>query len=182
MPKTIRLIRHAQSTFNAAYEATGTDPLHFDARLSPLGRAQVAQARTMLAPLDHDLIVVSPLTRAIETALGLFDASPVMRIEALARERLSNSCDIGRPPHLLAREFPHLAFGHLDDPWWYEGTRDDRDIPVEPDDVFAERISAFRGWLAARPEATITVVAHGTLLHALTGRAFANCEAFAWQI
>lgn len=182
MPKTIRLIRHAQSTFNAVHELTGVDPLHFDAPLSPLGRRQVAAARDALPAFDHELIVVSPFTRAIETAIGLFGAAASMRVEALARERLANSCDVGRSPRLLAQDFPALAFDHLDDPWWHDGPRDERDIAVEPDDVFAERVERFRGWLAARPERAITVVAHGGLLFTLTGRPFANCEAYTWEL
>ena len=182
MPKAIRLIRHAQSTFNTIHEQTGIDPLHFDAPLSPLGHRQVAAARNALPQFDHELIVVSPFTRAIETAIGLFGVVPSMRIEALARERLSNSCDVGRSPRLLAQQFPGLSFDHLDDPWWHDGERDERDIAVEPEPVFADRVSRFRDWLAARPERAITVVAHGGLLFALTGRPFANCEVFAWEV
>ena len=40
--KVVYLIRHGQSTFNAAYEQTGVDPMLFDAPLSALGVRQVA--------------------------------------------------------------------------------------------------------------------------------------------
>ena len=37
-------------------------------------------------------------------------------------------------------------------------------------------MTAFRDWLAARPEKTIAVVGHGTFLNRLTGHQFKNCE------
>ena len=43
-------------------------------------------------------------------------------------------------------------------------------------DVFLERVSRFRAWLAARPERVIAVVSHWGVLDALTQLEFANCE------
>ena len=43
-------------------------------------------------------------------------------------------------------------------------------------DVFLERVSRFRAWLAARPERVIAVVSHWGVLDALTQVEFANCE------
>ena len=43
--KVVYLIRHGQSTFNAAYARDGVDPMLFDAPLSALGRRQVATLR-----------------------------------------------------------------------------------------------------------------------------------------
>ena len=88
---TILCIRHGQSTFNAAWAATGADPMHYDARLSALGREQVAATRALLVPYPVEIVLVSPLTRAIETALGVFDGhpgAPPMRIVPLLRERV----------------------------------------------------------------------------------------------
>src|SRR5258707_3685657 len=127
MSKLVDLIRHGQSTFNAAYAETGSDPLHYDARPTPLGHAQVAAARETLRATDYELIVTSPLSRAIETTLGLFGApaAPIL-VEALHRERLESSCDIGRPAAALAQDFPSPAFDHLADPWWHDGPASDR--------------------------------------------------------
>src|SRR5690242_10039635 len=103
MSKLVDLIRHGQSTFNAAYAQTGSDPLHYDARLTPLGHSQVAEARERLRAGDYELVVTSPFTRAIETAIGLFGTSRPILVEALHRERLESSCDIGRPAAALAQ-------------------------------------------------------------------------------
>lgn len=180
MTRTIHLIRHGQSTWNAHYAAYREDGLHFDAPLTDLGRTQVVARRDALAAERYDLIVTSPLTRAIQTTLGVFaphlNRTPVV-VEALHRERLESSCDIGRPASVLAGEFSSLAFGHLAEEWWPNGcTPDHRGIRFEPHDRFETRVEEFRRWLAARPERRIAVVGHGTFFYHLAGRELANCE------
>lgn len=181
MTKIVHCIRHGQSTFNAYWEkAVGTDPLHFDASLSDLGHQQVAAAAPTLRDVDYDLIVTSPLTRAIQTTLGLFKDHPAesrIRVECLHREHLANSCDVGRSPAALREIFPALAFEHLEEIWWHrDGAPDERGIVVEPEAVLAGRVGAFRQWLSARPERLIAVVGHGTFFYHLTGRHLQNCE------
>ncbi len=183
MTKRIHLIRHGQSTFNAHYEREGVDPMHFDARLTEVGRQQVAAARAMLDAVELELIVTSPLTRAIETTIGLFgDRNVPILVEALHRECLGASCDVGRSPAELAAEFAALGFDHLPEIWWHDaGERDPAGFALEPHDSLTERIAAFRDWLASRPERAIAVVGHGTFFFHLTGRYFANCEVVTWH-
>jgi broad specificity phosphatase PhoE len=182
MSKLVDLIRHGQSTFNAAYAETGSDPLHYDARLTPLGHAQVSAAREALRAADYELIVTSPFTRAIETAIGLFGISAPILVEALHRERLESSCDIGRPAAALAQDFPSLAFDHLDDPWWHDcAEKDALGHAIEPEHVFTARLADFRAWLAARSERSIAVIGHGTFFHRLTGVPFVNCGVLRWS-
>lgn len=181
MAKIVHCIRHGQSTFNAVYAPSRGDPLHFDARLSDLGHRQVHDAAEIVSDTAYDLVVTSPLTRALQTTFGAFGehpARPPIIVEALHRELLANSCDVGRAPHLLREEFPRVAFDHLEEVWWHrEGTADARGIHVEPIETLQARVAAFRGWLAARPEKTIAVVGHGTFFFHLTGgHHFANCE------
>lgn len=182
MAKDVFLIRHGQSTFNVLYEASGVDPLHFDAPLSELGAAQVADSRCAAETLGVELVVTSPLMRALETAMGLFGAAPVpILVSSLHRERLANSCDIGKPPAVLSETFPTLDFGHLDETWWHDGEADHRGVAVEPDTVFMGRVEAFTRWIAARPEHTVAVVGHGTFFHRMTGRHLENCEVIRWR-
>jgi len=182
MLKDIFLIRHGQSTFNAHYELHGTDPMHVDARLTELGHRQVTQAREALAGITFDVVISSPLTRAIETALGIFgDADVPFEITCRHRERLESSCDVGRSPSHLARDFPKLAFDHLQDPWWHVGETDERGFATEPLDVFEQRVANFAEWLMARPERTIAVIGHGTFFRQLTGCWMANCEVMQWH-
>lgn len=176
--KSIHLIRHGQSAFNAVYDSvTRIDPLIFDAPLTDLGRDQAKALRAEVHTLSVELIVTSPLTRAIQTTLHAFgpDHAPI-RVEALHRERVENSCDIGRSPRDLRAEFSGLDFDHLDDPWWHCEATKPRAVLWEPEEVLLGRVTAFRDWLAARPEKTIAVVGHGTFLNRLTGHQFKNCE------
>jgi broad specificity phosphatase PhoE len=186
MTKIVHCIRHGQSTFNAHFAETGEDPLHFDAPLTELGQRQVAERAPELRQNAYELVVTSPLTRAIQTTMGLFGnhpASPAILVECLHREHLESSCDVGRAVSHLSQEFPHLSFGHLEEVWWHnEGEANERGFIVEPAHVFEDRVERFRGWLAERPEKLIAVVGHGTFFSKLTGRFLANCEVAALEL
>lgn len=177
-----RLMRHAQSTFNVIYDRTEVDPLHFDARLSNDGYRQAVEARRRcVGELDVDIVVTSPLTRAIETALVVFwDYAPIV-VESLHREWQYNSCDVGRPASVLAAEFPELRFDHLPEMWWYQGRRDRCGIVVEPKKHFLGRVASFVGWTEERPESRIVVVGHGTFFAYLAGVQLNNCETYQWR-
>jgi broad specificity phosphatase PhoE len=182
MPEYIHLIRHGQSTFNALFDLNRVDPLHFDARLSQIGIEQVAAARQAASDIPVDLVVVSPLTRAIQTAVGLFgEAAVPIIVTDLHRELLENSCDVGRSPSALSAEFPMLTFDHLSDPWWHNGQEDDRGVAVEPDHLITRRLADFSRWLRGRPEDVVVVVGHGGFFRRLTGRSMRNCEIMEWR-
>ena len=177
MAKRLDLIRHGQSTFNAIYAEAGLDPFEEDARLTELGHQQVSATRATLVERNYDLVITSPLTRAIETTLGLFAGRDVpIIVEALHRERLDHSCDIGRSPVELAREYPELDFDHLDDPWWYLEVAEGVGIVVEPMAVFLDRVAGFDAWIRAREEPAVAIVGHGTFFRNWSGQSFQNCE------
>jgi broad specificity phosphatase PhoE len=91
-----------------------------DARLSANGRAQAEAIRGHAALLDPlpELVLSSPLSRAMSTAIAFNDCTEVaggrgaalapLELEALCREQLENSCDVGRSPAVLAAE-PEFA-------------------------------------------------------------------------
>ena len=182
---TVLLIRHGQSAFNAAYGSDGVDPMLFDAPLSPLGHEQVAAARLALLDIPVEVVLTSPLTRALQTALGLFadhPNRPTLVVETLHRERLESSCDRGRSPADLRVDFPDVALDHLPATWWHDdGEPDGRGLHVEPFEVMLARVHDFAAALRDRTEATIAVVGHGTFFHQLTGRWLNNCEIVAWD-
>ncbi|WP_112661756.1 histidine phosphatase family protein [Microvirga flavescens] len=186
MPKIVHCIRHGQSTFNARYDETGEDPLFFDAPLTDLGHTQAADAAALHRGFAYELVVTSPLTRALQTTRGIFGNHPVappIVVESLHREYLLSSCDVGREPVHLARDFPDFAFAHLDEVWWHrDDSPDERGLSVEPLDHLAERVKSFRSWLSARPEGLIAVVGHGTFFRELTGTFLRNCEMAAIEL
>lgn len=182
--KLIHFIRHAQSEHNARAltvpdeDMLRSDPTLRDARLTALGHAQAKALAGDVAGLHQvELVVVSPLTRAIQTTVSAFDDHPAPRlIEPLHREKQESFCDIGRSPSVLAAEFTTFGFDHLDDPWWHDGSLDGAPYPRESLAAFEARVAAFGDWLSARPESCIAVVGHGTFLNCLTGAVFANAQ------
>ena len=182
MPRLVHLIRHGQSTFNLHYEATGVDPMHYDARLTPLGEAQVAAARQRLADRVYDVVLVSPLTRALQTAHGIFGDRFPIEITPLHSEWQISSCDIGRSHAELSADFPHLDFAHLSDPWWrHELPIGDLGFPQETEEQLNDRVSTFKAMIRRRPEEQIAVVGHGDFFRRLIGRHLENCELAEWD-
>ena len=179
-PKTILCIRHGESTFNAMAVVSRVDPLHFAAPLSDAGKQQLLAARETLRTRPIELVITTPLTRALQTTAGVFadhPSSPLILVEALHRERVENSCDVGRSPALLSKDFPAFALDHLPEVWWHaHDSPDDRGVCVEPVEEVQLRAAAFKRLLLQRPERLIAVVGHGTFFFNLIGRSLRNCE------
>lgn len=177
----VYFIRHGQSEFNAAYNGGDTDPMIFDAPLTDKGRMQAEEAKALVADLGIRQVITSPLTRAIQTALCLFDKIAPITVAAGHRELLIHSCDVGRPPADLQRDFPSLTFTHLPDCWWHQGPQNDDGIAVEPEDVFLHRMAAFERSLAQIKERPLAIVGHGNAFNAIIGRTLDNCEIHRYQ-
>jgi broad specificity phosphatase PhoE len=164
------LLRHGQSLFNLHFTATRRDPGIRDAPLTPLGHAQAEQAAAALAGAGIRRIIVSPYTRALQTAAPIARrlAVPVM-VSPLVRERFAFACDIGTPASELARAWPDHDFSALDEIWWpaLEETRDS----------VTGRAARFRAEIAALPDwREVLVVAHWGFILTLTGESVLNGE------
>ena len=103
---TIYLIRHAQSAFNAVHDPNKPDPMIFDAPITELGKTQAIQARGEVEKLEIKNVIVSPFTRTLQTALLIFGKNIPFQINAIVREQLCNSCDVGSKPSELSMSFP----------------------------------------------------------------------------
>ena len=172
----VYLIRHGQSEFNAAFKESRIDPMIFDAPLTDEGRRQADAARVLVANLGIKQVITSPLTRAIQTALCIFDDIAPIRVVAKHRELLLHSCDVGRHPRELKREFPMLSFDHLSDCWWHHDPKNGNGISVEPEDIFRQRIAEFETSLCQIEARPLAIVGHGNAFHAMIGRLLDNCE------
>lgn len=182
MPPTVHFIRHGQSTFNMHYDGGSKDPLHFDARLSPLGHEQVEAARITLAKSHYDLVITSPLSRAIQTAQGMFGARIPIIVNALHGEWVTWSCNVGRPASELSRDHPDLDFSTLKEDWRHvDGAINEHGITCEPEASFLGRVADFRRMILARPENRIAVVGHGDFFYQLIGKQMSNCELVEWN-
>jgi glucosyl-3-phosphoglycerate phosphatase len=164
------LLRHGQSYFNLHFNATRVDPGIEDPELTPLGLKQAAAAATQLADAALTRIIISPFTRALQTAQPILGVHKVpVRIMQEVREQAAYTCDVGSPPHLLAARFPHHDFAHLPPKWWHDGS--------ETSEETSKRASAFRAVMAAREDRTTTLlVSHWAFILALTGVSLENGE------
>jgi broad specificity phosphatase PhoE len=164
------LMRHGQSEFNLHFSATKRDPGIEDPRLTEEGAAQAASAARALAGASIERIVVSPYTRALQTAAPIARALGVpVSITPVIRERYHFKCDIGSPRSVLQAAWPEHDFSAIDEVWWPDTTE-------SPESTDA-RAAAFRAEMkAARDWRNTLVVSHWAFLLSLSGESLANGE------
>jgi glucosyl-3-phosphoglycerate phosphatase len=169
------LLRHGQSYFNLHFTETRVDPGIEDPELTPLGAEQAMAAALELADVALTRIIVSPFTRALQTAEPILAMRSVpVEIMHEVRERAAYVCDIGSPPDLLATRFPQHDFAHLPARWWHEG--------IEPLEATAARADVFRILMAARDDsATTLLVSHWAFILELTGVSLSNGEILEYE-
>ena len=200
--KKLVFIRHAEgwhnkdareipNYFKDELGLASTSLKYWDAALTPEGETQCAALALRLQEQvgSLELVAVSPMTRALQTATLAFpnaSARPPFLATSLARERVwLHACDGRRPRSELQRDFAHVDFG---------------EVTSEIDEMFelkenepsdrnstrcAERATRLLQWLHARPEQGIAVVSHWVFLthlfqpfaHAEFRQPFGNAEA-----
>lgn len=162
------LVRHGQSEFNAVYSVTRVDPGIRDPRLTEEGRRQAAATGKALEDQGIRRILASPYTRALETATIIAEtiAAPIT-IDPLVGERMAFACDVGTPTSQLAKFWPSLALGHLDEQWW--------PAMEEHETTLAQRCATFRErMLADADRQDLLVVTHWGFIRGLTGKQVTN--------
>ena len=162
------LLRHGQSEFNLHFSATRRDPGIVDPRLTELGHAQAETAAEALAGSDIRRIVVSPYTRALQTAQPVAQKLGLrLTVAPVVRERYAFTCDIGRPISQLAAEFPDVDLDHIDQVWW--------PAQEEPAEQVMGRAALFRAEMSALDDWPHTlVVSHWGFIMAMTGQSVTN--------
>jgi broad specificity phosphatase PhoE len=164
------LLRHGQSLFNLHFTETRKDPGIEDPELTKLGHEQAQAAAETLAKQKITRVIISPYTRALQTAEPVLAQHKVpVTIMHEVRERYAFTCDVGRHRDLLAAAFPHHEFSHLPDRWWPEAT--------ETAEETIRRAGAFRNIMRARDDhETTLLVSHWAFILALTGISVGNGE------
>ena len=178
--KRIYLIRHAESEANAAADLDNPT-YYYDARITEKGKEQAIKTSIKLKNINFNTYICSPLTRTMETFSIIFpDKKPIL--QPLIREHLFHSCDVGRQPDTLKKEFPQFDLSKLDKYWW------NNNIPINENKIVKEnfndikiRLDKFKKWLDNNDATTIALVSHGTFLSQITGYMLENCEHFIWE-
>ncbi len=189
--KIVHLVRHGQAYHNLLgdlyrelgreIDSTGGDttgspyvrPEVVDPPLTESGRIQARALRPTTARLAPELIVVSPMRRATETALlGFPDrATPFVAVETCHETAGLHTCDHRLSRSELAELFPHVDYALIaeeEDPYWNAAER-------ETSAGVAARAYEFMLWLRTRPEREIAVVSHSSFLFTLLN-AVVECE------
>jgi broad specificity phosphatase PhoE len=146
-----------------------------DARLDETGRAQATALgqRIREARMQVDVVLVSPLTRTLETGSLMFPERgvPFVAIEMCREAFGGHPCDQRRPLSVVAKEFPHVDFGLVstDEDTWHDPNRREtvREVSIRAD--------RFLATLRARPERNIVVVSHGVFLETFMNRCALLC-------
>jgi glucosyl-3-phosphoglycerate phosphatase len=164
------LLRHGQSFFNLHFNQTRIDPGIEDPKLTELGAKQALMAARRLANVALTRIIISPYTRALQTAQPIVASHRVpVQIMHEVRERAAFVCDVGSAPEDLAEQFPQHSFAHLPARWWSESP--------ETHAQTAARADAFRTLMAAQADsATTLLVSHWAFILALSGVSTGNGE------
>jgi broad specificity phosphatase PhoE len=169
------LLRHGQSHFNLHFTRTRRDPGIEDPELTEEGRRQARKAGHALATAGITGILVSPYTRALQTAaeVAAVIQAPV-RVDPLVRERCAFACDIGTPSSVLARAWPGHDFAAVEEVWWHGA--------IESEATVIDRADRFRAAMRRDPSASSTLlVSHWGFLLALTGRSIENGNWIEWD-
>ena len=166
--RQICFVRHGQALHNVCDRNVWTP----DNPLTEVGLQQCKSARIEWAEdvfEDADLIVTSPLTRAMQTA-GALNGSledPRFLVTPLCTERWSATCDEGSRKSELLDRMPWLSswqgMEDLAEEWW----------PTSKENVPA-RVNEFLKFLRKRPERRIVVVSHGCFLSWIVGHYMDN--------
>lgn len=162
------LLRHGESAFNVVFSVNKHDPGIPDPALTPRGHAQAEAAADLLAGQPISRIIVSPYTRALQTARPVAARLGVaVTISPDVRERCAFSCDIGTPASALAAAWPEHDFSALQERWWPDGE--------EEVAAAITRAARFRAAMAESADwARTLVISHWGFILALSGERIAN--------
>ncbi len=138
----LHLIRHAESEANAASDLDNPT-YYYDAKITLRGKEQAKKLHDKIKHIKFDKYFCSPLTRTLETFSIIFpNISPI--IDPLLREHLYHSCDVGRQPKILKKEFAHYNFNNLRDFWWNNNISiNDKTIKKENHNDIKKRLISF---------------------------------------
>lgn len=194
--RIIHFVRHAQGVHNVAGEEDYTyyqKEEYADAALTNKGVKQCQSLANIHGITTAELLVVSPMTRTLQTASVSFPSQvgkfPWLALESLREQSGFHPCDRRRTVSEYKTEFQHIDFDQIDDEKdpLYHLHADER----EPDMHVAERSRQFFAWLMHRQEKEIIVVTHSAFLrHTFSyvldseedDNQFANCELRSYMV
>ena len=165
MSKSLYLIRHGHSLHNELFHKIGVQafriPLTIDSPLTQEGHLQSIEfGQSWQKKKEIELVLVSPLTRTLETCMNIFGDTeiPIISQEFLREYPIGeDTCNKRSSLTLLKNHFPKIEF-RLDvdrDTLWKEDYRENM-IELE------QRLEKMITYLQKRPEKNIAIVGHSS--------------------
>ena len=166
--KNLYCIRHGTSLHNVMFHQIGRRAYN-EYRDTPLLQEGIQEALDLNKNWDKidtiELVIVSPLSRTIETALNVFKnkSTPMISIDSIMEHpQAEEICNMRLPKEELIKKYPNIDFSLLsDDHKLYWVPEFDRDIEVER---LNSRIADFKSFVKMRPEKNIAIVSHSSFL------------------
>lgn len=169
MSQMIYYIRHGTATHNvdSSGEKCYVFEKHTDSKLTKKGENEAKELGKIWKKKNTvDLVIVSPLTRAITTCLHIFgDCDKKIICLETIRE---TTCGVHTPNKRKTRTelqklYPSIDFSRLvsdKDTWW-------KPNEFEKEEFLNKRLNEFKEFVEKRKEKTIAVVAHNSVLSQL---------------
>ena len=154
----VYFIRHAQGYHNIRLPKNKNLEIKYP-KITKDGFKQINELKNKIEKENYNIekIFVSPLTRTLQTATGVFDKNKYKFISyEPIREVLHNPCNFRKKTSELINEFPHVDFSLVQE--------DDTYIYKETDYITYKRCDKFYNWLLKRNEKSIAIVSHGGFL------------------
>jgi broad specificity phosphatase PhoE len=165
MSKILHLVRHGHSLHNELFHKIGVQafriPLTIDSPLTNEGHLQsIELGQSWQNKKEIELVLVSPLTRTLETCMNIFGDTeiPIISQEFLREYPIGeDTCNKRSSLSLLKNRFPKIEF-QLDvdqDTLW---TEDHRENVIE----LEQRLEKMITYLQKRPEKNIAIIGHSS--------------------
>lgn len=183
------ILRHAQSLHNEWFIRrlytpslwTTYDSKIVDASLSNSGTIQAKNLENQFKSIPFDLVICSPLTRALQTmnySLGQRNIKTI--ITPLIRERCDRLADTGKPLSELKKKYENYEFLHfMSENWWETKKIQENDEEVkENNETVKQRANEFKNFLKTREEKNVLVITHGNFIRILLNKFIMsrNCQ------
>lgn len=188
--RKILAIRHGESVWNVLHKQHRNEHERYhprmcmvDCDITERGKQQARRAGELLASevSGIDLLMISPLRRALQTAsiiaAGLSSRPRRALISKDATEVMLDPCDIGSSPQALAKEFPKYDFSHLEENWWHGGLTSEETLSQMKESRGLEegydtqvRIERLKLFLREKEDKDIVIICHSDIIWWLTRR------------
>ena len=178
MSQCLYLIRHGKALHNELYEIIGVHafraPEVIDSPLTNVGHQQARVLAETIHEKNIDLVLVSPLMRALQTAHGIFKDTniPIRCLECLREYPIGeDTCNQRSDISLLRVRFPRIDFSKIEideDILWTE-TRETREN-------LQKRVDEAKRYIKTLPETKIAVVSHNGFIGQLKDKHISYME------